>query len=210
MANNKLPSEDVLIPKLLAGDEQAFTQIVYAYNGIMVHLARTIVGDAIADEVAQEAWMAAIKALPKFERRSSLKTWILRIVSNCAKSRLRHESRNINIDITDESLAVVIDPSRFKTDGHWQTPPHFWHADTPDEILASTELRTHVDKALKALPSIQQAVIALRDMQGLDMNSICKILEVSESNARVLLHRARSQVREAIDQYQGNIKNAKL
>ncbi len=205
MATDKLPSEDELIPKLLAGDEHAFAQVVHAYNSFMVHLARTIVGDAIADEVAQEAWMAVIRALPKFERRSSLKTWILRIVSNCAKSRLRHESRSINIDFADDKSAMI-DPAHFKGDGHWLTPPNVWHADTPDAILASTELREHIDDALKQLPPLQQAAITLRDMHGMDMESICKILEVSESNGRVLIHRARSQLREAIDQYQGKAK----
>ena len=148
--------------------------------------------------------MAVVRALPKFERRSSLKTWILRIVSNCAKSRLRHESRNINVDFSDDNN--MIDPAHFKSDGHWQTPPTIWHADTPDAILASGELRAHIDNTMRQLPPLQQAVIALRDMQGMDMESICKILEVSESNGRVLLHRARSQLREAIDQFQGNAK----
>lgn len=205
MATDKLPSEDELIPKLLAGDEHAFTQVVRAYNGFMVHLARTIVGEAIADEVAQEAWMAVIRALPKFERRSSLKTWILRIVSNCAKSRLRHESRSISMDFSDDNSAMI-DPAHFKRDGHWQTPPNVWHADTPDAILASTELRELINDSLKQLPPLQQAAITLRDMHGMDMESICKILEVSESNGRVLIHRARSQLREAIDQYQGKVK----
>jgi RNA polymerase sigma-70 factor (ECF subfamily) len=202
---HKLPSDDELISKLLAGDERAFTQVVHAYNGIMVHLARAIVGEAIAEEVAQEAWVAVIRALSKFERRSSLKTWILRIVSNCAKSRLRHESRNINMDFSDDN-SNLIDPANFRGDGHWLTPPNVWHADTPDAILASSELREHIDNTMRLLPPLQQAVIALRDMQGLDMESICKILEVSESNGRVLLHRARSQLREAIDQYQGKAK----
>jgi RNA polymerase sigma-70 factor (ECF subfamily) len=206
LATDNLPSEDVLIPKLLAGDEQAFSQVVQAYHGIMVQLARSIVGEAIADEVAQEAWLAVIRSLHKFERRSSLKTWILRIVSNSAKSRLRHESRSVNLDFTDDSAAFMIDPSHFRSDGHWLIPPNIWHADTPEAILAGTELRRCIDDALKSLPPLQRAVVALRDMQGLDMESICKILEVSESNGRVLLHRARSAVREAIDQFQGKIK----
>ena len=174
MATNNLPSEDELIPRLLA------------------------------EEVTQEAWMAVIRSLPKFERRSSLKTWILRIVSNSAKSRLRHESRNINVDFSDTSS--MIDPGHFASDGHWQNPPHVWHADSPDAILASTELREHIDQALKQLPPLQQTALVLRDMQGMDMESICKILDVSESNGRVLIHRARSQLREAIDQFQGKAK----
>ena len=204
MASDDLPIDDVLIPNLLAGDDKTFTLVVQAYNGIMYHVARCIVGNAIADEVVQEAWLAVIKALPKFERRSSLKTWILRIVSNCAKSRLRHESRTVNLEDIENS-STLLDPSRFKDDGHWQSPPHVWHADTPDKILSSEELKQCIDEVMKSLPPMQQAVIALRDMQGLDMDSICKILEVSESNGRVLLHRARGQLREAIDEHQRTI-----
>jgi RNA polymerase sigma-70 factor (ECF subfamily) len=204
LATNNLPSDDELIPKLLAGDEQTFAQVVQAYNSIMVHVARAIVGEAVADEVTQEAWMAVIRSLPKFERRSSLKTWILRIVSNSAKSRLRHESRNISVDFSDTSS--MIDPGHFAGDGHWQNPPHVWHVDSPDAILSSSELREHIDYALKQLPPLQQTALVLRDMQGMDMELICKILDVSESNGRVLIHRARSQLREAIDQFQGKAK----
>lgn len=204
MAIDSLPSDDILIPQLLSGDEGTFTLVVNAYNGIMVHVARAIVGDAIADEVAQEAWVAVIKSLSKFERRSSLKTWILRIVSNCAKSRLRHESRTVNLNDAEEGVAGIVDPARFKNNGHWQSPPKQWHADTPEDLLSSDEMQEHVDKTLKSLPPLQQTAIILRDMHGLDMDTICKILEVSESNGRVLLHRARNCLREAIDQFQGN------
>lgn len=196
-----LPSDDELIPRLLAGDEAAYAQLVHAYHGLMIHLARAIVGDAFADEVAQEAWLAVLRALPRFERRSSLKTWILRIASNTAKSRLRHESRSISLDALSDERPVV-DPVRFRGDGHWATPPSAWHADTPDELLASGELRVIIDRAIQALPPLQRAALTLRDMQQLDMPSICKILEVSESNGRVLLHRARSRIQSAIDEYQ--------
>ena len=200
MAENKLPPDDDLIPRLLSGNETAFKLLVKNYNGLMIHLARAIVGDAIAEEVVQDAWIASIKALPKFERRSSLKTWILRIVTNCAKSRLRHESRTINFDDIS-NIPGEIPQANFKSNGHWQLAPHAWHADTPDALLSSGELKREIDKALKGLPVAQQAVVALRDMQGLNMDEICKILEISESNARVLLHRARSQIRLCIDKF---------
>lgn len=200
MAESGLPKDNDLIPRLLAGDETAFKLTVKSYHGLMIHLARAIVGDAIAEEVVQDAWIASIKALPKFERRSSLKTWILRIVSNCAKSRLRHESRTVNFDDIS-AVPGELAPTNFKTNGHWQLAPHTWNIDTPDELLSRSELKAEIDKTLKALPTVQQAIIALRDMQGLNMQEICKILEVSESNARVLLHRARSQIRLAIDRY---------
>ena len=202
MATDNVPSENELINQLLAGDERAFRRIVQEYNGMMVYLARSIVGEAIADEVAQESWLAVIRALPKFERRSSLKTWILRIVSNTAKSRLRHESRKINVDF-EGSDDEAIDPTHFNRRGHWQNPPHMWHADTPEAILASDELRNAINGSLTKLPPLQLATVVLRDMQGMDMESICKILDISESNGRVLLHRARSQLRETIDDFQG-------
>ena len=201
MAAPSLPGDDVLIPKLLAGDEQAYIQVVQAYHGLMVHLARAIVGSAIADEVAQEAWVAVLKSLPKFERRSSLKTWILRIVSNTAKTRLRHESRTVNMgDIVDD--IPIIDPARFKPNAHWANPPAMWHAETPDALLASTELRACISAAFDSLPPIQRAAVTLRDMQGLSMENICKVLDVSESNGRVLLHRARSHIQRAIEEHE--------
>ena len=169
---------------------------------MMVYVAKSIVGDAIADEVAQESWVSVMKALPKFERRSTLKTWIMRIVSNTAKSRLRHESRTVNVDNFEGLSESVINPERFKEGGHWAVPPSIWQGDSPESLLASEQMQGVIDKALKDLGPLQRSVVSLRDIQGLDMDTICKILEVSESNARVLLHRARSQIREAIDEFQ--------
>ena len=201
MAISGLPDDDQLIPLLIQGDETAFRQIVGAYHGLMVSLAKNIVGEAIADEVAQESWISVMRALPKFERRSALKTWILRIVCNTAKSRLRHESRTVNLDgPLDESTPMISD-SHFDERGHWQSPPGIWEADTPDGLLAVEQLRACIDKALNELPPLQRVAITLREMQGMEMETICKILDVSESNGRVLLHRARSAIREAIDAY---------
>jgi RNA polymerase sigma-70 factor (ECF subfamily) len=201
LAPTTLPNDEVLIPRLLAQDETAYTQVVAAYHGLMIHLARAIVGDAIADEVAQEAWLAVLKALPRFERRSSLKTWILRIVSNTAKSRLRHESRTINLEDADNDSPIV-DPARFRPNAHWASPPALWHGETPEALLSSTELQACIHAALSSLPPMQRAAITLRDMQGLDMETICKVLEISESNGRVLLHRARSRIQLAIEEHE--------
>lgn len=201
MAKAGLPSDDQLIPLLIQGNEQAFRQIVSAYHGLMISLAKNIVGEAIADEVAQESWISVMRALPKFERRSSLKTWILRIVCNTAKSRLRHESRTVNLENDiDESIPMISD-SHFDERGHWQSPPGIWESETPEGLLAVEQLRTCIDNALNELPPFQRVAITLREMQGMDMETICKILDVSESNGRVLLHRARSSIREAIDEY---------
>ena len=200
MSEQSLPDDAQLIPRLLAQDEGAYAQLVGAYHGLMIHLARAIVGEAIADEVAQEAWVAVLRALPAFERRSSLKTWILRIVSNTAKSRLRRESRSISLDGLQADQASV-DPASFRGDGHWAKPPAAWHAETPDDLLASEELRNIIHLTISALPPLQRAALTLRDMQDMDMDSLCKVLDVSESNGRVLLHRARSRIQAAIEEY---------
>lgn len=202
MTNPKLPPDDVLIPKLLEQDEAAYRQVVKAYHSMMVYVAKSIVGEAIADEVAQESWVSVMRALPKFERRSTLKTWIMRIVSNTAKSRLRHESRTVNVDDFEGLSGPMVNPDKFSDKGHWTSPPSIWQGDSPENLLAGTQLQAVIDKALNELPPIQRSVVTLRDIQALDMESICKILEVSESNGRVLLHRARSQIREAIDEFQ--------
>ena len=200
MSKPSLPSDDELIPRLLAQDEIAYAQVVSAYHGLMVHFARAIVGEAIADEVAQEAWVAVLRALPKFQRRSSLKTWILRIVSNTAKSRLRHESRSVSLDENFDE--PIVDSSRFKSNHHWSSPPVQWHGETPEALLTSTELQETINKAMDQLPPMQRAAVTLRDMQGLDMETICKILEISESNGRVLLHRGRSSIQLAIEEFE--------
>ena len=202
MSDPNLPDDEQLIPRLLEKDEAAYRAVVKAYHGMMVYVAKTIVGEAIADEVAQESWVSVMRALPKFERRSSLKTWILRIVSNTAKSRLRHESRTVNVDDFELLDAPMVSSGKFSDKGHWTSPPSIWHGDSPESLLAGTQLQSVIDKALNDLPPIQRSVVTLRDIQGLEMDAICKILDVSESNGRVLLHRARSQIRECIDDYQ--------
>ena len=195
-------NEQDIINKLLQKDDAAYRQVVRAYHGMMLYVAKSIVGESIAEEIVQEAWLAVLNSLPKFERRSSLKTWILRIVSNTAKSRLRRESRIVSLDSLTDNDNPALAATRFNERGHWSNPPGVWHADTPDSLLSTTELKACIDNALKQLSPIQRSVITLRDIQGLDMETICKILDVSESNARVLLHRARSHIREAIDKNQ--------
>jgi len=197
-------TEQDLIERLLNGDDIAYTQIVTEYQSSMLYVARTIVGTAIADEVVQEAWMSVIKALPKFEGRSSLKTWILRIVSNNAKSRLRKESRHFSAGDSSDLENLGMPQERFSDNGHWTIPPSRWNIESPDELLTSNELQTCVRLAIDKLPPIQQTILSLRDMDGLSMEEICKILEISESNSRVLLHRARTKVFLAIEKFQGN------
>lgn len=199
-----LPNDEELIERLLKKDEQAYTQIVRAYFGTMQTMAAAIVGNAFADEVVQDAWIAVVRALPQFEKRSSLKTWILRIVSNTAKSRLRRESRSIAMgDLLEDNYSGT-DSGRYDERGHWRPDqvPRPWHHDSPDSILSSEELRHQIEQTLESLPPLQRVAITLRDMEGLDMEEICKILEVSESNARVLLHRGRTKIRLVIEKHE--------
>ena len=197
-------SEQELIKQLLNGNEQAYRKVVTEYHGSMLYVARAIVGTAIADEVVQEAWVSVIKALPKFEGRSSLKTWILRIVSNNAKTRLRKESRHYSAGDANDVESLAIPADRFTENGHWASPPDTWDIASPDALLASNELQGCIKQAINQLPEIQQSILCLRDMEGMSMQDICKILEISESNSRVLLHRARGKVYLAIEKFQGN------
>lgn len=194
--------ESDLISRLIKGDQSSYRQIVKQYYPAMHAFARAIIGESLADEVVQESWVSVIQALPQFERRSSLKTWILRIVSNNAKNRLRREKRLVSI----EDLSPQEDTEAgdwFDTRGHWRASQvlEAWHHQKPEDIISSDQLRDKLVAALAGLPPQQQAAVVLRDMEGLEFEEICKILEVSESNVRVLLHRGRTRLRSVIDTF---------
>jgi len=190
-----------LLPMLIQGDKASFNRMVEAYYGPMLGLARSIVGMAIADEVVQEAWLSMYKALPSFEGRSSLKTWILRITANEAKSRLRRESRHVSLDaITGGETDMM--PGRFQDNGHWSVPPSAWHDEGPDALLTNLEMGDCIQYSLNRLPELQQAVFTLKELEGYSFEELCNILEISASNARVLLHRARICLYSKIEHFQ--------
>ncbi len=194
-------TEDALIDGLAARNEAAFRHAINAYQGSMLHLARSIAGDKIADEVVQEAWVSAMKAIGKFEKRSALKTWLLRIVANEAKTRLRKESRSVSLEAMageDSDLS-----QRFDDHGHWLTDsaPGEWTEASPDDLLSSSELGDCMERTITALPDMQSATLRLREHQGYSLQEICNILDVSESNVRVLLHRARSKVFTTVEHF---------
>ncbi len=195
-------NDDVLIKKMLDGDQASFQHAVTMYQGSMLSVAKAIVGSAIADEVVQEAWLSVIKALPNFERRSSLKTWILRIVSNCAKTRRRKEVRNFAMGNAQDLEQFSLPAERFRENGMWAIEPSPWSKETPDELLSRDQLRQTITSTINDLPTPQRTVLVLREFEGLEMDEICKILDISASNSRVLLHRARTQIWQAIDQHQ--------
>ena len=193
--------EAELLPRLLQQDEQSFNHLVQTYYGSMLALARTIVGEAIADEVVQEAWVSIYRALPKFEGRSSLKTWILRITANEAKTRLRKESRTISLEQFDDGGEGVL-AGRFNGQGAWQIPPGAWHEDGPEALLINHEMGDCIEHTLHHLPEMQQSVFMLKDLDGNSFDAICNILEITSSNARVLLHRARVSLFGKIEHFQ--------
>nr|MBS0021937.1 sigma-70 family RNA polymerase sigma factor [Gammaproteobacteria bacterium] len=197
-----LPDDMVLVEQLLAGDERAFTQLVRAYHGKLRYLARAIVGEAYADEVVQDTWLAVLKALSGFQARSSLKTWLFRILSNTAISCVRREVRSTAAGgLTNEDVPAL-PATRFDTSGNWKTPPLPWHAETPEALLASDQLRQCLEETLAVLPASQRMAIVLHDIEGVPMVEVCNILAVQETNARVLLHRARTRLRAVIEAYE--------
>lgn len=188
--------EAELIARLRAGEESAFTTLVDRHHEAMVRLARAYVPtDAVAEEVAQEAWVGVLRGLARFEGRSSLRTWIYRIVVNQAKTHGARERRLA----ADESLSEpAVEPERF-TNGAWSRPPSPW-GEAEQRLLAS-ETGARIRAAIDGLPALQRLVISLRDVAGLPPDEVCQLLELTDGNQRVLLHRARSRVRTSLERY---------
>ena len=194
--------ESALVAALMDKQEAAFRTVIKRFQPAMLHLARTIVGERIADEVVQEAWFSMMRALPRFEGRSSLKTWLLTIVANEAKSRLRKENRNISLEAMTAADPEMV--GRFDDREHWArgAEPVAWSADSPDALLTSDELRDCLELIIAGLPNLQGATLRLREQQGYSLAEICNILDVSESNVRVLLHRARNRLFATIEHFE--------
>lgn len=197
IAKIKQLDEKALIAKLIEGDAAAFDYVVGRYHSIMLSVARAIIGEAFADEVVQEAWVSAIKALPRFEGRASLKTWLLQITSNGAKTRLRRESRQLSLD---DGWQAEPD-EKFDKRGHRIDDVLPWNIETPDALLENDQLRQVIEDTFQKLPPHQRAVLTMADMEGLEMTEICNILDITSSNARVLLHRARTALHHSIEKY---------
>ena len=172
------------------------------HNRQIVVVARAIIGDSLAEEVAQEAWVSIYRALPSFEGRSSIKTWIFTIVSNEAKTRLRKESRLVRMNEMEEVIPAYLNGKRFNNNGSWSSPPPLWDIESPEKLLENEQLRQCIEKTIELLPDVQKSVFLLRDIEQQSLEEICNILDISNSNARVLLHRARVRIMQIIDQYQ--------
>lgn len=199
-----------LIELLRKGDEAAFIVLIDSYHKAMLRLATIFVTrPMVAEEVVQETWMAVLEGLPRFEGRSSLKTWIFRILTNRAKTRAVREGRSVPFasfaDVQSDDDESAVDPDRFRPPGAkwvggWVSFPAIWEAQ-PEERALTMETRAYLEKAIEALPPNQREIITLRDVEGWSSEETCSLLGISEGNQRVLLHRARSKVRNALEKY---------
>jgi len=199
--------EVALLGALRAGDGDAFGSLVDRYHSSLVRLAMSYVPTReAAEDVAQETWMAVMAGIDRFEGRSSLKTWIFRILINRAKTTGVREHRSLPFSALDDSgeHEPSVDPSRFQTGtrwvGYWSTPPQSWDG-IPEDRLLSGETKAVVDDAINRLPAMQRAVITLRDIRGFTSQETCEALGINEVNQRVLLHRARSKIRARLEHY---------
>lgn len=197
-----------LLEALLDGDESAFGTLVQRYNRAMVRLAMAYVPSrAVAEEVAQEAWLGMFVGLSRFRGSSSLKTWLFGILLNRAKTRGSRESRSVAFsnlgpksDSSDgaEQLARLGRGRSARLTVAWQRAMRGW---TPEDRLLSGELRLCLERAMAVLPPSQRAVIVLRDVEGWSSGEVCELLGITPENQRVRLHRARLRVREAVERY---------
>lgn len=198
------PEDD--LPLLRRQDRAAFTRLVQGYHASMLRLAASLGGESRAEEIVQESWLSAFRALPAFEGRCSLKTWLCTIVRNQARSLYRQEARRQEevfglpeTDAGDQSLGGTVS---FDARGFWERPPSEWAAASPEALLMESQLRACIEHTLTLLSGHQKAVFLLRDVEQLEMAEICNILALSHSNARVLLHRARLRLWKVIARYQ--------
>jgi RNA polymerase sigma-70 factor (ECF subfamily) len=203
-----------LVAALQRRDESAFTDVVRRYHGALLRLALVHhPSRAVAEEIVQDTWLAVIQGIDRFEGRASFQTWLFRILVNRARTRAEREGRTVPFSSLAREAEEGGDPAvpgeRFVPDdhpewaqwaGHWMVAPKSW-GESPEQRLISREARALIDQAILGLPPGQRQVITLRDVEGWPSEHVCNVLEISETNQRVLLHRARSRVRAAVERY---------
>ncbi len=178
-----------------AGDESAFVLLVARHHVAMQRLARSFVSsNAIAEEVVQDTWMGVLRGIGDFAGHSTFRTWLMSILVNRARSTGVREHRSVAVG----DAGPVVDSSRFDASGAWMSPPQHWVEDS-DDRLAAASLANPIQAALGELPPRQRQVVILRDVDGLSGPEVCEVLEISEANQRVLLHRGRSHLRQALE-----------
>ena len=193
-----MDDDRVLLERLRAGDEAAFRTLVDRHDRALRRVARTFVRtSSAADEVVQETWLAVVRGLDDFEGRSSLRTWIFSILVNRARTYAVRDARSVPFSALESDDGPTIEPAAFGADGRWSSAPPRLDGD-PETGLLAAELREHLLQAVDTLPPAQRAVITLRDLVGVSPEEVCELLELSDGNQRVLLHRARARVRTAL------------
>ena len=197
------PGEAALIDALRRGDERAFARLVDSHHPSLLRVARLYVRDrGVAEEVVQETWLAVLEGIDRFEARSSLKTWIYQILTNRAKTRAQQEHRQLPFsalsddepEVNEARFRPIDDP---KLPQQWAAPPRAW----PHERLLARETVEQLRIALAQLPPAQQVIVGLRDIDGWSSDEVCEALEITPGNQRVLLHRARSRLRNVLEDY---------
>jgi len=202
-----------LLDRLRTGDEEAFAALVDRHAASMLRVARMYTPSrAVAEEVVQETWLGVLNAIDRFEGRSSLRTWIFRILVNRARTRGERERRIVPFATLASAEAAedfaAVDADRFlpadhdRWPHHWASPPRRWE-DVPEASLDTHETLAAVERAIEGLPELQRLVITMRDVEGWDATETSDALSISEGNQRVLLHRARSRVRNVVEDHFG-------
>jgi RNA polymerase sigma-70 factor (ECF subfamily) len=209
MPTTRDAADQELVERAQDGDEAAFTELVRRYAPALLRLARMYTpSQAVAEEVVQETWLAVLRGLDRFEGRSSFRTWLFRILVNRAKTRGVREHRSVPFaslstggeDGDDGDDGPTIDPTRFLENGAWASPPRRWETE-PEAALESAEARRIAEEAIAELPERQRIVITMRDLEGLSSEEVRNALDLTETNQRVLLHRARAKVRQALENW---------
>ena len=209
-------SDEDLVAALRGGNEEAFAALVEEWGPTLLRLARLHAPSrAVAEEVVQETWVGVLRGLDRFEGRSSFKTWVFQILLNTARTRSRRESRTLPFSFfrrraEEGGAEPAVEPERFLPPSHperpgwWALPPAPWTV--PDERLVTREMSTSILEAIADLPPRQREVITMRDVEGYPADEVCHVLDLSETNQRVLLHRARSTVRTAVEEQLGSLQ----
>ena len=196
-----MDGDAVLLERLRGGDEEAFVTLVSRHHESMVRLACSFVPSrAVAEEVAQDTGLGVVRGIDRFEGRSSLRTWLLRILVNKAKTAGQRERRTVPFGDAESA----VDPARFDGSGMWTTPPPHW-ADSVDDRLTAESFAKALRAGLDGLPAMQREVVNLRDVDGLTSQEVCEVLDITEGNQRVLLHRGRSRLRQSLETAYGSV-----
>lgn len=209
LAAHESTADQELVRRLLRRDEAAFVALVDTYHSRLLRLALPLVSShSVAEEVVQDTWLAVLDGLAGFEGRCSLKSWLFQILLNRARSRAAKEGRSLPFSALEPmgEEGPGVEPERFTAGGMWAVPPSPWAVDSPEALVQRGEALECIEEVLAELPANQRAVVTLRDVEGLESEEVCRLLQLSESNQRVLLHRGRSKLRRALEERLGEAR----